>query len=142
MGTRADFYKNREPDKMEWLGSIAWDGYPEGIDREVLEAKTEEQYEIALKEFFNERNDVTLPDEGWPWPWDDSQLTDYSYAFENGKVLASPFGHPWFDPLEKEEDGDNEDDETKMVFPNMKDKKNVRLPNDPGSGIMIFTGPR
>lgn len=29
-----------------------------------------------------------------------------------------------------------------MMFPNMKDKKNVRPPNDPGSGIMMFTGPR
>lgn len=137
MGSRADFYKNRELEKMEWLGSIAWDGYPEGIDRDVLEAKTEEQYDLALKEFFRERNDVTLPAQGWPWPWDDSKTTDYAYAFENGKVLASCFGHPWFDPLEKEEDND-EDDSAKMEFPDMKDRKKVRPPNDPGSGIMMF----
>lgn len=124
---------------MEWLGSIAWDGYLKGIDREVLEAKTKEQYDIALKEFFKERKDVTLPDEGWPWPWDDSQLTDYSYSFENGKVMASNFGYPWFDPLKKEEDSEEEKEENKMEFPDMKDKKNVRPPNDPGSGILAFS---
>lgn len=30
MGTIADFYVGRGP-KAEWIGSIAWDGYPDGI---------------------------------------------------------------------------------------------------------------
>lgn len=54
MGTRADFYKNIEPEKMEWLGSIAWDGYPEGVEKALLEAETEERYLDALNLFLNQ----------------------------------------------------------------------------------------
>ena len=32
MGTRADFYIGKGTD-AEWLGSIAWNGYPDGIGR-------------------------------------------------------------------------------------------------------------
>jgi hypothetical protein len=30
MGTRADFYIGRGTE-AEWLGSVAWDGYPGGV---------------------------------------------------------------------------------------------------------------
>ncbi len=30
MGTRADFY-TRTGDRLEWLGSIAWDGHPSSL---------------------------------------------------------------------------------------------------------------
>lgn len=84
MGTRADFYKNIEPEKMEWLGSIAWDGYPKG------------------------------------------------------KVLASNFGNPWFDPLVAEKEYADDSGIAKISFPDMSKNKKVRPPNDPGSGIMMF----
>ena len=35
MGTRADFYVGRG-ESAEWLGSVAWDGNPRGIDDPVL----------------------------------------------------------------------------------------------------------
>lgn len=48
MGTRADFYiRNRKEEEtvMEYLGSVAWDGYPEGFSDQAgiiaLTAKTE-----------------------------------------------------------------------------------------------------
>lgn len=42
MGTRADFYVGRG-ESAEWLGSIAWDGYPSGIDyQDVLRPADEE----------------------------------------------------------------------------------------------------
>lgn len=105
MGTRADFYIGRGVD-AEWLGSIAWDGYPSGIDKTLLRAKSDEGYRAALGEFFDGREDVTLPAAGWPWPWDDSSTTDYAYAFDGGKVWASSFGHKWFIATRKEPDGD------------------------------------
>ncbi|MFH1835312.1 MAG: hypothetical protein ABH851_03885 [Methanobacteriota archaeon] len=30
----------------------------------------------------------TSPEQGWPWPWEDSGTTDYAYAFEAGKVTT------------------------------------------------------
>ena len=47
MGTRADFYIGKSVD-MRWIGSIAGDGAPYGINKAVLESKTE----VSLKGFF------------------------------------------------------------------------------------------
>ena len=82
MGTRADFYIKKNK-KIEWLGSIAWDGYE--ID-EVEDAKSEEEYVKLLTEFLSERNDATYKEDGWPWPWNNSKLTDECYVFEHGTI--------------------------------------------------------
>lgn len=52
MGTRADFYiKQEQEPKMLWLGSIAWDGYPDGIDSEVLQASNVDEYKSRVNSF-------------------------------------------------------------------------------------------
>lgn len=120
MGTRADFYVGRGL-TAEWIGSIAWDGYPEGIQprehnkrgefvsgRHLFDAKTKEEFTERVNLFFEGRDDVTLPADGWPWPWENSQTTDYSYAFDDGKVWASCFGCEWFDPKAKLTDEEHE----------------------------------
>lgn len=85
MGTRADFYVGKGKD-AEWIGSIAWDGYRSGINQAVLEAKSDEAFRHAVAVFFVDRDDVTLPARGWPWPWDTSATTDCSYWFFDGQV--------------------------------------------------------
>lgn len=145
MGTRADFYIRKDKD-MEWLGSIGWDGYPGGIDKTVVYAATEEGFRRCVDHFFSQRKDVTLPDRGWPWPWEDSRTTDYAYIFEKDRVMASCFGYPLFDPVEalRKEEDDSEaeseegEDEVKMegYFPNMKDRQNIRYDN--GSGALFI----
>lgn len=85
MGTRADFYIGRG-EVAEWLGSIAWDGYREGISDDVLRSGTEEEYRSELTRFLSKRDDATLPDQGWPWPWNDSGTSDCSYWFFDGAV--------------------------------------------------------
>jgi hypothetical protein len=143
MGTRADFYirnENSEP-KMKWLGSIGYDGYPEGIDGEVLKAQTEEEYELRVDAFLKADESATHPNDGWPWPWNDSRTTDYSYIFENGKVMASNFGYPLFDPLvAPNEEDDDDDDESKMggYFPDMSAIKNVQF-GGKKSGLIVVS---
>ena len=78
MGTRADFYVGRGP-SAEWLGSIAWDGHEVG---RIREATSEGNYRTFVAAFFAERDDVTLPEQGWPWPWNDSGTTDCVYAWD------------------------------------------------------------
>lgn len=135
MGTRADFYiKKAEQPELVWLGSIAWDGYPDGIEEpNVLEAKTEGEYLKLLTEFFSKRKDLTLPERGWPWPWDNSKTTDYAYCFHDGTVSANCFGHGWYDPSD-------ESDEPVITwghpYPDMKSRKNVRM--DEGSGLIVI----
>lgn len=135
MGTRADFYVRKDTGDMEWLGSIALDGNPAGIDTQVLDADREEAFKYQVAKFI-EREDGTNPYMGWPWPWDDSRTTDYAYIFENGKVMASYFGGSLFDPLEP----DDEEGESKLknYFPDMKDVKNVTFGQR--SGLIIFRG--
>lgn len=50
MGTRADFYVGRG-EQAQWLGSIGWNGYPEGINKEVLIARDEGIFRAAVASF-------------------------------------------------------------------------------------------
>ena len=135
MGTRADFYIGTGR-TTEWMGSIAWDGYPDGIDRAVLEARDREEYKMQLGSFLSGRDDVTLPRDGWPWPWEDSGLTDYAYAFDGERVLCSCFGSPWQVATEFKGVEDNEDFD-KVEFPNMADIQKVVLGKR--SGLIVVS---
>jgi hypothetical protein len=141
MGTRADFYIGRGK-QAEWLGSIAWDGYPDGIEPELLAATTDADFRTRLAAFFQGRKDATLPADGWPWPWNDSNTTDYAYAFDGGKVYGSCFGKPWFDPLVVIDSDEEEDEEQPTFgetdFPDMSAVKNMTL--GPRSGVIVITG--
>ena len=160
MGTRADFYIGRG-EKAEWLGSIAWDGYsidecdPKDLSTNDIEKKTESYWEHAIKaakteteyreavtNFCTKRDDGTLPADGWPWPWDDSNTTDYAYAFDDGKSLVKHIGG-WLECGAyhlMDEDKREEFDETEepATFPNMRDKANVKL-FGAGSGLIVLT---
>jgi len=132
MGTRADFYVGRGKD-AEWLGSIAYDGHPESIDRDVRFASDEEDYRAAVKALIAGREDGTRPEDGWPWPWDNSQTTDYAYAFDAGDVWASGFGYGWFDACNPPEEYG---DQKTAVFPDMSARKAVAYGKR--SGLLII----
>ena len=92
MGTRALFFvgnpMNRNDDgvvQAEWLGAVAWDGYPGGF--EWPEIKTEEQYREWVSSNIENRKDFASPKGGFPFPWADTIfLTDFTYAFYDGAV--------------------------------------------------------
>jgi hypothetical protein len=141
MGTRADFYVGRG-NKAEWIGSIAWDGYPSGITTRddkpiILKAETEKQFREEVSAFFAEREDVSLPQDGWPWPWNDSCTSDYAYAFDGGKVYACPFGHGWFVASRKQPEDDAKL-KGPVEFPDMKDRQKVIFGKR--SGVIIVQG--
>lgn len=144
MGTRADFYVGRGPE-AEWLGSVAWDGYPDGFDESLFGLASAEDWRRAVLHMLVAREDSTLPPQGWPWPWDDSGTTDYAYAFDGDRVWGSAFGRPWFAVDPKETNGGepiNEDGEPltvespAAVFPNMADRQKVTLGSR--SGVMVL----
>ena len=145
MGTRADFYIGRDPETMEWLGSIAFDGYPDGHadDNELFSVTSETQYRRSVAEIFESVDHVTLPKHGWPWPWEDSGTTDYAYTWDDGVWLAS-FGHGWFARPEYESlDWDGDDDprgDKSVTFPDMSAIKAVTL--GPRSGLIVLRGER
>lgn len=97
MGTRAAFWKGdpRNLEDREWLGCIAFDGYPDG-DKvgDVLAAKSLEEFLAAVQALANTEDDFSHPSGGWPFPWsDDVFLTDFTYAWFDNAVQASCYHH-------------------------------------------------
>lgn len=116
MGTRADFYIGRGQN-AEWLGSVAYDGYEWNDETSVLmRSRTVEEFREAVAAIKLNRADFTDPCEGWPWPWDDSNTTDYAYVFDDGAVTIPREIVNW--------------------FPNMAAHKNVQYGNK--SGILML----
>lgn len=134
MGTRADFYVGRGP-KAEWLGSIAWDGYPAGNPKTILTITDEAKFRDGVTAILNgDHGSGTKPEQGWPWPWDDSNTTDYAYAFDEGRVWGTCFGHGWWPADQEPEDSPSE----KIAdWPNMKDRQQVARGNR--SGLIIIS---
>jgi hypothetical protein len=134
MGTRADFYVGRG-ETAEWLGSIAYDGYPDGIPDAVKQAKSEKCFREAVADFIASKESGTKPDDGWPWPWENSQTTDYAYAFEDKCVWASSFGDQWFKATGQKPEWQ---DQKVAVFPDMTARRKVAIPGSSRSGVMLF----
>jgi hypothetical protein len=150
MGTRADFYVGRG-EKAEWLGSVAWDGYPArafkrgvqdagGIPIWVTSCKTEETYRAAVAKLLGSRDDSTRPEQGWPWPWETSSTTDYAYAFIQGRkgnpqgtVYTSNFGSGWYNAARRNTPDKRHNPAT---FPDMS-KAPQREKFGPHSGIVV-----
>ena len=134
MANKADFYVGRGP-TAEWVGSIAWDGYRDGIPGMIREAKTENEFREAVTVFLGGRADAVLPENGWPWPWDDSRATNYAYAFKDGKVCGSCHGSSWWDARKEEPE------HTKLKrgvarFPDMSLAK--KMTSSPDGGGILF----
>jgi hypothetical protein len=124
MGTRADFYTGmREP---EWIGSIYQDGHPWNIACKLLIQVNQTMYEETVLDFIKNKNGVIARcNKDWPWPWDDGQLTDYSYFFSKafGKVFAySMQDKIVFDPLKimQGEDLNSARIDIYVTFPKMR----------------------
>lgn len=141
MGTRADFYAGKGKN-AEWLGSIAWDGME--ISGYIRAAKTEANYRKAVDVFLKSRDDATFPDQGWPWPWNDSGTTDCSYWFFDGKCWEA-IGYPneYYVPCRGERPDEDSDgweawlhEQERVEFPDMSALKNVTLGKR--SGVIVF----
>lgn len=154
MGTRADFYVGLDHG-AEWLGSIAFDGYPDGVFHEDIAKEDrlyaghgdERQWREDVAEFLASRDDSTLPEHGWPWPWGTSATTDWAYTYDPARqaVLGSCFGSPWYvvaDGPPQDAGGDfdesiDRDGFGAPTFPDMSERRNVRT--DKGSGAIFMS---
>lgn len=98
MGTRADFYTRSTAGRLTYRGSIAWDGDPDNIPSYVMGAGDAAAFCHGLYKWFkHDRTDASLPKrDGWPWPWANAYLTDWSYVFDarSGKVEKFKWGKP------------------------------------------------
>jgi hypothetical protein len=100
MGTRADFYIDNRGD-MTWLASMFKDAHPWNIPLVILAQVNPTMFTEQLFDWLEESS-INHQDTKWPWPWEDSRLTDYSYIMddERGKVVAYSMKEKMiFDPL-------------------------------------------
>jgi len=82
MGIRADFYIDTH--KPKWIGSLDKDGDPWNIPCKILVQNNVVLYEEYVIEFLTSKGGyIKSNGDKWPWPWEDSNLTDYSYFFNS-----------------------------------------------------------
>lgn len=142
MGTRADFYVGLDQ-KAEWLGSVAYDGNP-GNFPTVEKAKTETVFRAAVESILAQDENATVPEDGWPWPWKDSNTSDYAFAFHNGEVFHTQYpekgsGNFWVKCSAKKNRNGYKPLILPTDFPDMTARANVKMPGSAGSGVMLFT---
>lgn len=134
MGTRADYYVGRGAD-AEWLGSTAWDGYEKELPTWLLApCASEAEWRDRVSAFLAKRDDATTPDQGWPWPWDDSRTTDRQYTFDAGEVLCAAWGCGWWPPGQR--DRLLATSYPEQEWPDMRHRKSVTLGER--SGLLVM----
>lgn len=144
MGTRADFYVGKGKD-AEWLGSIAWDG--QEIDERIRKAKTPRQYRARVRSFLKGRDDATWPKDGWPWPWDDSSISDCSYWHFDGKTWSAQGNPEVYVPCSRDRPATDEGYEKmlkgreQIEFPDMRHLKNVQFGGTRSGLMVVSAGP-
>ncbi|MGL4232654.1 MAG: hypothetical protein ACRCWJ_14920 [Casimicrobium sp.] len=151
MGTRADFYVGKGK-SAEWIGSVAYDGHRDGIPEEIRLAINEVFYRNAVGALIESCGHGTKPEQGWPWPWDNSETTDRAYCFHDGKVYDSRWGKDLVpcnvdEPHNDTEDRDQQEKDFAAAsidfdgWPDMADKKAVTYGKRSGA-IFISLGRR
>ncbi len=103
----------------------------------------EDSWRTWVSEYLAGRNDATLPEQGWPWPWEDSRTTDYAYAWDDG-VWVSSCGRPWRTSEQALDPEYDDGDSPKMgadAFPNMKHVQNVTMGKRSGAIFLTLGGP-
>jgi hypothetical protein len=135
MGTRADFYV-----EDKWLGSVAWDGFPEEFS-DIIDLTDRREFLGAVIKMLGSRDDSSHPETGWPWPWEDSTTTDFAYVFVGdqdgrGRVLIYRFG---YGPFLSKDIPDDYDSGSRARFPDMTKVQNVAW-DSKRSGIILLRG--
>jgi hypothetical protein len=144
MGTRADFFVGVGP-SAEWIGSIAFDGCPDGSPAPIFKARTEARYRAIvttmLADLRKDGSPTTTPDEGWPWPWPDHRTTDFAYAWDGDGVVISRYGRPWITRVGMQTAGDAEYDRPKLGDDEVVDMAKRRMSTDQmlaKSGLIVL----
>lgn len=102
----------------------------------MFDASTEHEYRNEVSVFLTRiknRDGSTLPEHGWPWGWNVSTATNYTYTWMDGRVWGSFFGSRWF-LVQPDMDGFGEPDPDDPMgrkavvrgFPDLPDMRSYR----------------
>lgn len=93
MSSKADFYCGNE-----WIGSVSKNGDIWSIPYEIIMQISKELYIEEVIKFIESKNGIL---DEWPWDWEDSRMTNYTYIFDtnNYKVYFCIEGGRLYDPV-------------------------------------------
>jgi len=103
MNIKCDFYIMDHDKSMEWIGSSSKGGDPIDIPLKIIIQNNKQMFTeyvvdyLEEKEGFINNNGIS----SWPWMWEDSCMTPYSYIFDvcKEKVYVCEFGGNLLDPI-------------------------------------------
>lgn len=99
---KADFYVGMGPG-AEWIGSVERCGEIWTLSRDILIQVSRMMYEESVLDYIRLCGGI-VGDHicKWPWDWDDSRMTEYSYIFipKRNKVYMSVMGDMLVDPIQ------------------------------------------
>lgn len=101
MSSKADFYIGMGP-SAEWLGSVHRCGELWALSTNILIQSSRVMYEELVTEYIELCKGIVAEHVcQWPWPWDDSRMTEYTYIFlpTRNKVYMSVMGEMLVDPI-------------------------------------------
>ena len=84
--SKADFYTMDHDGSMEWLGSVVNGGGINQIPIDLLIVANLTMWEESVNQYLCNRFQSGISKDAgdkWPWHWDDSQLTDYVYIYQD-----------------------------------------------------------
>lgn len=123
MSSKADFYCDQE-----YIGSVKRNGEIWNVPYDVVMQINKTMFIEEVIKFIEKENGV----EYWPWNWEDSKMTDYTYIFDTNheKVYFCIEGGILYDPAKIKQGYTLEEscvflDEYK--FPKMIDENNKRF---------------
>lgn len=98
---KADFYVGMGED-ADWVGSVSKGGSIWYVPIELLIQVNRVMFEELAIDYIKSCNGIVANHIcQWPWPWNDSKFTPYSYIFspEHEKVYLSIEGEDLLDPI-------------------------------------------
>jgi hypothetical protein len=131
MGTKADFYFMDHDGSLEWFGSVNQNGRYNQLPVEILLASNKIIFEELVSDMIAVQANGSLKynGDGWPYLWEDSRMTDYTYIFHEctGKVYASNFGQRLFDPIKMLQGMDMLGADNGMGIPNLPKMREIKI---------------
>ena len=92
MSVRADFYL-KQKGVWYWIGSIAHDGDPENLNKNILFSENKKDFIDNITEEIKKRDDGH--NSKWVWSENSSRFTDYCYIWKNNKIHIAHLGRGW-----------------------------------------------
>lgn len=93
--SNADFYVMENDGSLEWFGSLNTAGSVYALPKALFIQESDITFIEEVNQYLYENKGI-IKDIGneWPWNWEDSRFTDYSYIYDknSGQVLMSMDG--------------------------------------------------